>query len=87
MGRLFELILFAFLLWLAYQGLKARIRAFFSTGSLDSRPTPRRPAPPAAPPEVLVRCAGCGTHVPRSRALGAGANLYCSERCRAAAQS
>ena len=78
MGRLLELILFVFLLWLAYEGLKARVRAFFSS----SPPGPRRPAPPAAQPETLVRCEECGTYVPKSRGLiGAGA-VYCSERCR-----
>jgi uncharacterized protein len=85
MGRLLELILFAFFLWLAYEGLKARVRAFFSSGPPPAR---RRPAPPAAqPPETLVRCAACGTHVLRSRALmvEGGSEVYCSERCRNAA--
>jgi hypothetical protein len=88
MGRLLELILFGFLLWLAYEGLKARVRAFFSSG--PPRPAQRPPGgpPKARPEETLVRCARCGTHVPRSRALAkvgsTGSDLYCSERCRAA---
>jgi hypothetical protein len=88
MGRLLELILFAFFLWLAYEGLKARVRAFFS-GPPPARPPGKQPK--ARPGETLVRCARCGTHVPLSRALAkpgsAGSDLYCSERCRAAAPS
>ena len=87
MGRLFELILLGFLLWLAWEGLKARIRAFFAGEA--PRP-PRSPAPPQprAREETLVRCAACGTHVPASRALpgrSGGRALYCSEKCRAGA--
>ncbi|HXU47352.1 MAG TPA: PP0621 family protein [Thermoanaerobaculia bacterium] len=44
------------------------------------------PPDPAAPrsPGPLVRCAGCGVHVPVSRAAGFAADgrVYCSERCR-----
>ena len=39
LGRLVELILFGFLLWLAYEGVKARVRAFFS----GNPPAPRQP--------------------------------------------
>jgi len=83
-GRLLELILLGFLFWLAWEGLKARIRAFFA----GEAPRPQaRPRPPAPPEEALVRCAACGTHVPASRALpgrSGGRDLYCSEQCRAA---
>ena len=79
MGRLLELIAFAFLLWLAWEGVKARVRAFFA-GPAPTRQGTRG----ASPAEILVRCAACGTHVPRARALAAasGGALYCSERCR-----
>ena len=84
LARLVELILFGFLLWLAYEGVKARVRAFFSGGSPGPRQGPRPPA--GRPGETLVRCAACGTHVPQSRALLAesGSAVYCSERCRGA---
>ena len=82
MGRLLELVLLAFLLWLAWEGLKARIRAFFA----GEPPRPQAgPKSPSRPGETLVRCAACGTHVPLSRALpgrGGSRDLYCSERCR-----
>jgi hypothetical protein len=84
MGRIVELILLGFLLWLAYEGLKARVRAFFSGGS----PAPRSPRQPAGKPgETLVRCAQCGTHVVQSRALSIRDrdDFYCSERCQSAA--
>jgi hypothetical protein len=79
MGRLVELILFGFLLWLAYEGLKARIRAFFSPG-----PPARRPPSQGPSGESLVRCAECGTHFPQSRGVAAGGEVFCSERCRKA---
>ena len=84
MGRLLELILLGFLLWLAWEGLKARVRAFFAGDPPRPPRPPARPQPPA-PEESLVRCAACGTHVPASRALpGRSGGLFCSERCRAA---
>jgi hypothetical protein len=85
LGRVVELVLFGFLLWLAYEGVKARVRAFFS----GNPPAPRSPRPRSAgqPAETLVRCAECGTHVVKSRALSAkdGSAAYCSERCQSAA--
>jgi len=87
MGRIVELILLGFLLWLAYEGLKARVRAFFSGGSPAPR-SPRQPGESAGKPgETLVRCAQCGTHVVKSRALSVRDrdDFYCSERCQSAA--
>ena len=86
MGRLLELILLGFLFWLAWEGLKARIRAFFAgEPPMPPRP-PARPRPPAPPEEALVRCAACGTHVPASRALsGRNGGLFCSATCRTGA--
>jgi len=80
MGRLVELILLGFLIWLAYEGLKARIRAFFSPGPPAQRPK----SSPGPSGESLVRCAECGTYVPKSRGVVAGGAVYCSERCRKA---
>jgi hypothetical protein len=89
MGRFVELILFGFLLWLAYEGLKARVRAFFSGNppSPRSSRSPRSPESSGKPGETLVRCAECGTHVVKSRALSVRdrPELYCSERCQTAA--
>jgi hypothetical protein len=87
MGRLLELIFLGFLLWLAWEGVKARVRAFFAGDS--PKPPVRGSGPPSRPEETLVRCAACGTHVPESRALpgrtpGGRPALYCSERCRPA---
>lgn len=84
MGRFVELILFGFLLWLAYEGVKARVRAFFS----GNPPTPRSSRSPGGKPaETLVRCAECGTHVVKARAVSVRdrPELYCSERCQSAA--
>ncbi len=85
LGRFVELVVFGFLLWLAYEGVKARVRAFFSGHSTRvSRPS-RSPGPTA---ETLVRCSECGTHVVKSRALAFRdrPEVYCSERCQGAAE-
>ncbi|HTQ79303.1 MAG TPA: hypothetical protein VMM92_04860 [Thermoanaerobaculia bacterium] len=87
MGRILEFIFLFFLLWLAFEGLKARIRAFFSGGTPVAPPRPPRSSAETAgrPGETLVRCSECGAHVPESRALPARdgrAALYCSVRCR-----
>jgi hypothetical protein len=87
MGRLLELIFFAFLLWLAWEGVKARVRAFFSADGPRPQSPARRPTPAGRSEETLVRCAACGTHVLQSRALpgrAGSSDLYCSERCRTA---
>jgi uncharacterized protein len=40
----------------------------------------RRSEEDASPPSELVRCARCGTHVPRSEArVASGGLLYCSD--------
>ncbi|HVR29687.1 MAG TPA: hypothetical protein VMS86_09140 [Thermoanaerobaculia bacterium] len=46
--------------------------------------TPAGAAPPGSQrrPTHLVRCSGCGTHVPENTARrGAGALVFCSEEC------
>lgn len=43
-------------------------------GSLPRRETP----PPVDQPETMVRCAHCGIHMPRSEALLANGQTWCS---------
>ena len=87
LGRFIELVVFGFLLWLAYEGVKARVRAFFSGNSPVSR-SPRSSRPAGKTAETLVRCSECGTHVVQSRALSVKGRpeVYCSERCQSAAE-
>ncbi|MFJ4145426.1 PP0621 family protein [Pseudomonas sp. NPDC089734] len=43
-------------------------------------PAPRKPAePPEADASPMVRCAHCGVHLPRDRALSQEQQWYCSE--------
>jgi hypothetical protein len=87
LGRFVELVVFGFLLWLAYEGVKARVRAFFSGHSPAPRVT-RSSRSPGQTAETLVRCSECGTHVVKSRALSSRdrPEVYCSERCQGAAE-
>lgn len=86
MLRLVALLLFALLLWLLLEGALQVARRL--AGQARKGTMPRRPGPPAVAREELVRCAACGIHVPRSRALPAPAeataavDLYCSDHCR-----
>jgi hypothetical protein len=92
MIRLVALLLFALLLWLVLEGALQVARRL--AGQARKGTMPRRPGPSAVAGEELVRCAACGVHVPRSRALppasvaaataspgGPPADLYCSDRC------
>lgn len=87
MLRLVALILLAFLLWLVLEGALQVVRRLAGAprrGSMPRRQSQAAP-PPAVAGEELVRCAACGVHVPRSRALsspGVAADLYCSDSCR-----
>jgi uncharacterized protein len=90
MGRLLELVVCGVFLWLVLESWVARLTGRGSR----RRPAPPRQAPPASGPSgprpladvTLVRCAGCGTHVPKSRTIAVGGALYCSERCRPGGQ-
>jgi hypothetical protein len=89
MIRLLLLVVIAYLVWLGIESLLGRLRA---AAGFTARPLrPPGPPPGSAPAggiETLVRCAGCGTHVIRSRALTVGGRAFCSEECRRrAAQS
>jgi hypothetical protein len=79
MGRLIVLGLLLFILWLALRNFMQRL----SLSGGVSRRTMRPQATSRISADVLDRCATCGTHVPRSRALrGADGETYCSEPCR-----
>jgi hypothetical protein len=89
MTRLLALVLVAFILWLVLEALIGRVRVALG-GRVRMGAMPRQGSGQGAAqgkPEVaaedLVRCAGCGIFVPRSRVMrGAGAGeSYCSERC------
>jgi uncharacterized protein len=41
------------------------------------RQAPKQDAPP--PAEEMVRCAQCSVHLPKSEAILAGGNFYCSD--------
>jgi hypothetical protein len=74
MTRLLVLVLLAVVLWLVLEAAWARLRIAIGVSARPLRPT----APPPAPlTETLVRCAGCGVHVP-GRSMAGG---LC-ERCR-----
>lgn len=82
MTRLIVLALLLVCLWLALQNFLQRLRSL--KGMAGARPIPDAPRREISA-EVLERCAACGTHVPRSRALpgpGGGGEVYCSEACR-----
>jgi len=47
---------------------------------LGKRPVPRKPAqPPESVAAPMVRCAHCGVHLPRDRALNLDQQWYCSQ--------
>lgn len=79
MIRLLLLVALAYLAWLGVEGLMGRLRL-----SAGFTRRPLRPQPPEAGDagETLVRCAGCGVHVPRSRAVAGESEVFCSEDCR-----
>jgi hypothetical protein len=68
MIRLLVLVLLAYLVWRGIESLLDQVRLS----------PPRRAEPPAGPQivETLVRCAGCGTHLPRSRTLTAAGGVF-----------
>lgn len=94
MIRLVALLLFALLLWLVLEGALQVARRLAGQARRGAVPPRRGPTAVARQTEELVRCAACGIHVPRSRALppaseaaatalpgGPPADLYCSDRC------
>ena len=47
--------------------------------------SPDKPATPANPPQIMVRCAYCGLHLPDNEAVVSGNASYCSQAHRALA--
>ena len=73
MSRFLGLVVLAVLLWLVLEAAWARLRISLGATVRPAAPQP----PPAQVAETLVRCAGCGVHMPQ-RLLVEG---LC-ERCR-----
>jgi len=89
MIRVLFLVLMAYLV---YRGIASLLDQVRIAGGGVRRPAGRERPERSERAEIvenLVRCAGCGTHVLRSRTLtAAGGASYCSEDCRRrAAQS
>jgi uncharacterized protein len=86
-----RLLALALVAYLVFRGLESLLRQVRVIPPGQARPNGPAAAPRKAPEsvETLVRCAGCGVHVPRSRAVtAADGETYCSEDCRRrAAQS
>jgi hypothetical protein len=61
MSRFLGLVVLAVLLWLVLEAALVRLRLSMGVAVRQVQP-PRPPEPVAA---TLVRCAGCGVHVPR----------------------
>jgi hypothetical protein len=76
MTRLLVLVLLAVVLWLILEAAWARLRIAVGVSARPLRPT--APAPPPPPiTETLVRCAGCGVHVP-GKSMAGGLCERCS---------
>lgn len=74
MARLLALMAVAVVLWMLLEIGWARLKRAVGAG----RPMPPMPPIPGKSPEVtLVRCSGCGVHVPPGRVVGERC-----ERCR-----
>ena len=58
---------------------------FYVMGARRSRPRdPEAGAPrPPAPPQAMLRCAECGTHLPADEALPGKGGVFCSAAHRA----
>ena len=77
MTRILGLVALAVVLWIFLEVAWTRVRRALA----PSPPVPTK-MPTPAPPERLVRCEGCDSHVPANRALtGADGRVLC-ERCR-----
>lgn len=63
------------LLWVVLIGA-----AVYFFKRMGKRPAPSRQAePPEIAAAPMVRCAQCGVHLPRDRALSQGQEWYCSQ--------
>jgi hypothetical protein len=84
MSRLFGLVVLAVLLWFVLEVAWSRLRISISATVRPISPPPRPPEPVEIA-ETLVRCSGCGTHVP-SRMLAEGLCERCSPHPRPLSQ-
>jgi hypothetical protein len=92
MIRLLDFALLSFLVWFVWSQL---IRGWRSAGAARRRGSgeggdagrgPAATTPASAAALTLVRCDGCGVHVPIGRALADGSGaIFCSDTCRARA--
>lgn len=64
MSRLLGLVVLAVLIWLVLEAALVRLRLAAGVAARPIRP-PQRPPGPAEIAETLVRCPGCGVHVPQ----------------------
>ena len=75
MTRILGLVALAVVVWIFLEFAWNRVRSAMS----PAPPPPKMPTP--APPERLVRCEVCNSHVPANRTLtGADGRVLC-ERC------
>lgn len=79
MTRLLLLVLVAIVVWLL---LEWAYRKLMASAGLDPGTGRRSPPGRGSRHEPLVRCDACGTYVPESRVLAAGADRACSAECR-----
>jgi hypothetical protein len=64
MSRLLGLVVLAVLLWFVLEVAWSRLRISLGATVRPIQPPPRPPRPPEVA-ATLVRCSGCGIHVPR----------------------
>lgn len=69
MSRFLGLVVLAVLVWLVLEAVLVRLRLSVRLSARTARPVPppQHPGPIAA---TLVRCAGCGVHVPQESLAG-----------------
>ena len=91
MQRIVFIVLALFVIWRVLSSLGKRTSAGGLGADSFSRFSPRQrgrrlnldPDPSITTPEELLQCSGCGTFVPRARALpGEGGDFFCNQRCR-----
>ncbi len=90
MIRLLDFALLSFLVWFVWSQLirgwrQAAAARRGAAAAAASRPAAATPESAAA--MTLVRCDGCGVHIPSARTLADGTGrVFCSDACRAKAE-